>query len=338
MSFKSFLHAKLLALIVYISLLIFLSLFFVVMHLPPYSIVFFNLIFISGFVFILIHEFIKKSTYYNQVKTELYSLDQKYLLSEVIDEPEFLEGQILYHTLRATNKSMNDTIDYYKRLQIEYEEYIELWIHEIKTPIASAKLIIENHPTPEILSIDEEIDKINNYIEQVLFYSRSHLTEKDYIIKELSLKQIVYKVIRKHSKSFINLHVELKLNIEDYTIYSDSKWLEFMLGQILSNALKYLDKPDKQITLSATALENSVQLTITDNGIGIPESDLSRVFDKGFTGENGRLYGKSTGMGLYLCNKLALKLGLTLSIESTVHEGTSITLSFPKGKFHLLSN
>ena len=338
MSFKSFLHYKLVSLIVYISLLIFLSLFFLVMHLPPYSIIFFNLIFATGFIILLLHEFIKKASYYNQVQDELTSLDQKYLLSEVIREPDFLEGKILYNILKATNKSMNDTIDYYKRLQIEYEEYIELWIHEIKTPIASAKLIAENHPTPEVQSIDEEIDKINAFIEQVLFYSRSHLAEKDYIIKALSLKQVVHATIKKHSKAFINLHVNLKMDIPDCTIYSDSKWLEFILGQILTNALKYLDKPNNEITLSATELENSVQLTITDNGIGIPETDLPRVFDKGFTGENGRRYGKSTGMGLYLCHKLALKLGLELTLKSVSSQGTSVTLSFPKGKFHLLSN
>lgn len=336
MSFKSFIRHKLGTLMLYISLMLFTTLFFFVMHLPTYSIFFFNLIFAITYTSVLLMEFIKKSSYYNQVSKELDLLDQKHLLCEVISEPDFLEGKLFYDTLKSTNKSMNDTIDYYKRLQIEYEEYIELWIHEIKTPIASAKLIAENHKTPEIQSIDEEIDKISAFIEQVLFYSRSHLAEKDYIIKALSLKQLVNTVIRKHSKTFITLPIALKMDVPDYTIYSDSKWLEFILGQILSNAFKYLDKPTKSIVISAVKREHSVQLILSDNGIGIPESDLKRVFDKGFTGENGRRYGKSTGMGLYLCHKLALKLGLEITLTSTPKQGTTVTLFFPKSKMHLL--
>ena len=338
MHFLDFIRTKLWTLLIYIGLMLFTSLFFVVMHLPLYSIIFFNLTFLVAYTTLLLHEFSKKSSYYNNVLDELELLDQKYLLSEVISEPDFLEGRLLYTILKSTNKSMNDRIDYYQKLQSEYEEYIELWIHEIKTPIASAKLIAQNHRTPEIRSMDEEIDKINNFIEQVLFYSRSHLTEKDYIIKALSLKKIINTVIKKYSKTFISLPITLELNIPDYTIYSDSKWVEFMLSQIISNAVKYLDKPHKIISISAIEKENSMHLTIQDNGVGIPESDLCRVFDKGFTGENGRKYGKSTGIGLYLCHTLANKLGLSLSLTSTLSQGTAVTLIFPKSKMHLLES
>ncbi|MEG2090601.1 sensor histidine kinase [Niameybacter sp.] len=339
MSFKSFIHAKLVTLVVYILLMLFTTSFFIAMHLSAYSILFFNMIFAIAYISLLFYEFYKKSSYYNRVLNELALLDQKYLLCEVLSEPDFLEGKILYNTLSETNKSMNDVIDYYQRLQSEYEEYIELWIHEIKTPIASAKLIAENHRTPEVRSIDEEIDKIDAFIEQVLFYSRSQLAEKDYIIKALPLSQIVNKVIRKHSKTFITLPITLNLDLpEDCTIYSDSKWIEFILSQILSNAIKYLDKPNKVITFFAVQKKHAVELSIQDNGIGIPETDLLRVFDKGFTGENGRLYGKSTGMGLYLCHKLSLKLGLDLTLTSTPHIGTTVTLSFPKSKMHLLES
>lgn len=338
MHFLDFIRTKLWTLLIYIGLILFTSLFFIVMHLPLYAIIFFNLTFIGTYTTLLLYEFFKKSSYYNNVLDELKLLDQKYLLSEVISEPDFLEGRLLYSILKSTNKSMNDRIDYYQRLQSEYEEYIELWIHEIKTPIASAKLIAENHKTPEVRNIDEEVDKINSFVEQVLFYSRSHLTEKDYIIKALSLKKVVNTVIKKYSKTFISLPITLDLNISDYTIYSDAKWLEFMLGQIIGNAIKYLDKPSKVISISAFEMDNNIQLIIKDNGVGIPESDLRRVFDKGFTGENGRKYGKSTGIGLYLCYKLASKLGLNLTLTSIVSEGTTVTLIFPKSKMYLLEN
>ncbi|MEG0710848.1 MAG: sensor histidine kinase, partial [Niameybacter sp.] len=137
MSFKSFIHAKLVTLVVYILLMLFTTSFFIAMHLSAYSILFFNMIFAIAYISLLFYEFYKKSSYYNRVLNELALLDQKYLLCEVLSEPDFLEGKILYNTLSETNKSMNDVIDYYQRLQSEYEEYIELWIHEVKLPIAS---------------------------------------------------------------------------------------------------------------------------------------------------------------------------------------------------------
>lgn len=145
-------------------------------------------------------------------------------------------------------------------------------------------------------------------------------------------------MIKKYANSFISLPIQLQLEDLDTTIYSDYKWLEFILSQIVGNAIKYLDKTEKMIKIYATKQDDKVSLHIEDNGMGIIESDLNRVFDKGFTGENGRICGKSTGIGLYLCKKLCIKLGLELTLTSKSGIGTCVTLIFPKSKMYLLKS
>ena len=177
----------------------------------------------------LIIEYLRRSTYYHRLEQTLDGLDQKYLLTEIIDEPLFMDGKILYETLRIVDKSMADNVNRYRISQNEYKDYIEMWVHEIKTPLAASKLIISNNPSEVTLSLQEEIEKVEGFVEQALFYARSTNPEKDYIIKELSLQECVSKVIRKHSKSFIYQKIKIQLDDLELSVYSDSKWLEFIL-------------------------------------------------------------------------------------------------------------
>ena len=217
-------------------------------------------------------------------------------------------------------------------MQEEYREYIEMWVHEIKTPIASSKLLIENNYNGLTRKIDIQIDRIENFVEQVLYYSRSDEAGKDYIIKKVELLPLVKNVIRKNQRDFISKRIRLQLGELNEVVYSDSKWIEFILNQILINSIKYSKGKDDKIQIESKEISNTVVLTIEDEGVGIIERDLDRVFEKGFTGENGRKFGKSTGIGLYLCKKLCNKLGLGLEIQSEVNVGTKISIIFPKAE------
>ena len=275
-------------------------------------------------------EYIKFRKYFNTVENILKNLDKKYLLPEVLNESNFIEGEEINYIFKVLSRDMHENVKHYKNMQEEYREYIEIWVHEIKTPIASTKLLIENNTNEITRKIDTQMDKIENFVEQVLYYSRSDEVGKDYIIKKTELSQVVKSVVKKNQRDFIGKRISLQLGDLDEIIYSDAKWIEFILNQIVGNAIKYSKGKDDKIKIESKALNNSIVLTIEDNGVGINERDLSRVFEKGFTGENGRKFGKSTGIGLYLCKKLCDKMGLGLNIESEENKGTKVTVIFPR--------
>ena len=287
--------------------------------------------FLPLLIYIII-EYIKYKKYFDNIENVLKSLDKKYLLPEVIEEPNSIIGEEVNDILKELSRDMHEHVKYYRNMQEEYREYIEMWVHEIKTPIASSKLLIENNYNDLTRKIDIQIDRIENFVEQVLYYSRSDEVGKDYIIKKVELLPLVKNVIRKNQRDFISKRIRLQLGELNEVVYSDSKWIEFILNQILINSIKYSKGKDDKIQIESKEISNTVVLTIEDEGVGIIERDLDRVFEKGFTGENGRKFGKSTGIGLYLCKKLCNKLGLGLEIQSKVNVGTKISIIFPKAE------
>lgn len=196
-------------------------------------------------------------------------------------------------------------------------------------------MIIENNKTNVTKSIDEELQRIENYIEQALFYARSNTVEKDYYIKKVKLRNIVYESIKKNKNVLIQEKVSMNLHDLDLEVSTDSKWIGFILNQIIGNSIKY-KKVDCRLEIEIYAKqrkENAI-LYIKDNGIGIKEGEVTRVFEKGFTGTNGRLVGKkSTGIGLYLCKNLCNKLGIQIELNSILDEGTKVQLIFPKSSY-----
>lgn len=284
----------------------------------------------------LVIEYLRRAAYYKNLQETLDALDQKYLIAEIIEEAQFLDGQMLYETLQQVDKSMMEHVNEYKIREQEYKDYIEMWVHEIKTPLAASKLIITNNRNDVTSSIEEEVNKVEDFVEQALFYARSTTLEKDYMIKEMNLQTSVNKVIRKHSKEFIYKKIKLQLDDLDYVVYSDTKWLEFILDQIISNALKYTAEEEGIVHIYTQKQEDNLLLYIEDNGVGIPLRDLQRVFDRGFTGKNGRTNEKATGMGLYLCKLLCEKLYLDLRISSTEGKGTTLCINFPMSTMMLL--
>lgn len=261
-------------------------------------------------------------------------LDKKFLLSELIDRPGFPEGEVYYDLLVQASKAMNDEIAKYRVSSLEYREYIETWVHEIKTPIASALLIAENNPSPAADRIQDELARIDGFVEQALYYSRSNSVEKDYVIKTCQLRKLASASVKKNARLMIDHKISVSLDgVCTDTVMTDPKWIDFILCQILVNSVKY---GAKAIRFSSRVSANSVALRIEDDGIGIPVSDLGRVFEKGFTGQNGRKHAKSTGLGLYLCHKLCLKLGIGITLTSAEGKGTTVQLLFPKSGMHLL--
>ena len=286
-------------------------------------------------IFAILIEYKRKKDFYNQLIRNMENLKEKYLISEIIKTPNFVEGKLLKEILQDTGKSMLENVNYYKNIQEDYKEYIELWIHEVKIPIAASKLIIENNKNEVTKSIDEELDKVENYTEQALYYARSNAVEKDYIITKTNLKEIINGVILKNKTTLLNEKVSIYIsNLELEEVYTDSKWATFIINQIIQNSIKYSRRDNKKIEIWSKTKNDKVILYIKDNGIGINQGELTRVFDRGFTGDNGRIIGKkSTGIGLYLCKKLCDKLGLGIELNSEKEIGTEVRIIFPKNSY-----
>ena len=178
------------------------------------------------------------------------------------------------------------------------------------------------------------LGKIENYIESALFYARSDFVYQDYLMKELDLQEVVYQAIAKNKAFLIQNGMRITVRTECGTVFCDEKWLIFILSQILINAAKYKKGEKGTIRVDAEDIKNGVQLAISDEGVGIRREELVRIFDKGFTGTNGRGSRASTGMGLYLCRKLCEKLGIQIHAESEEGKGMKMILRFPKGTFY----
>ena len=281
----------------------------------------------------LFFQYKSRKEFYNELSKTVDNLDKKYLISEVIDKPVYLEAEPYYDLLKKASKSMREEINSIKNSRKEYKDYIEQWIHEVKTPIASIKLIEENNKTNTSRVVLQELEKLDTYVEQALFYARSEEVEKDYLIREMSLEECINKVIIKNKQIFILNNIGVEIDNIDKNVYSDSKWLEFILNQIIVNAIKYRNNKDPKVKVYVSDVKNGIKLIVEDNGIGIPTDELERVFEKGFTGSTGRLNSKSTGIGLYLCRKLCDKLGLLIDIESEINRYTKVSITFPMGSF-----
>lgn len=282
-------------------------------------------------IVVVAYEFIQKNRFYKNLYETLDSMEEKQYLGQMVEYPDFEEGVMLVDILRQSTKAMNDKINSYKTEQEEYREYIETWIHEVKIPISCIALICENNKSEVTKNISEEVSRIDSFVEQTLYYAKSTNVEKDYVVKGIELDGFVKAVIKKHSRQLIGNKAEIVLEELDFKVFSDPKWLDFILGQLISNSIKY-KKEKLKITIRAEEKAQQVILSVTDNGIGIQPRDLPRIFEKGFTGDNGRFFGKSTGIGLYLCKKLCEKMRLGLEVKSEYGEGTTMTIIFPKDK------
>ena len=334
MNFKLFFKEKVITILLLLFGIITIEIFLMAYNVGMFIKIYIPLIIIGLYITSVVIEYIKKKEFYNNLLNILDELEEKYLITEIINTPNFLEGKILKNTLETIDKSMLENVNQYKYMTEDYKEYIELWIHEIKIPIAASKMVIENNKNAITKSIDEELDKVENYIEQALFYARSNTVEKDYYIRKVVLKEIVNESIKKNKSSLIQEKISIDIHDLDIEVNTDNKWIVFILNQIIQNSIKYRKKENSVIEIYANQGKENVILYIKDNGIGIKQGEITRVFEKGFTGTNGRLSNKkSTGIGLYLCKKLCNKLGTGIELNSVQNEGTEVKLVFPQNSY-----
>lgn len=282
------------------------------------------------FTIYLAIDFIVKNKYYKKLKeiSDLEGLDWVNSLPIPASSEQRIYNELLQKQYQAINKKLSE----YQSKSIENREFITMWVHEIKTPIAASKLIIENsldHPSEEVLySIEDEINKIEDFVQMTLFHSRTDDFAKDYIINSFKLEKVVNECIKRTFASITNKNLSLQLKNLDLLIDSDEKWLGFVIKQILDNAIKY-SAAYGSISIYAESKENEEMLIIEDEGAGIKEEDINRVFDKNFTGSNGRKYATATGFGLYLSQKIARKLGHSITISPNSEKGTKVIIHFP---------
>lgn len=258
-------------------------------------------------------------------------LEEKYLLPEVMAMPEKADEQVFYQLLKMAEKSMLEKIGEIGRERQEYKEYIEQWIHEVKTPITAMKLICENNRSEITRELLAKVEDVNRFTEQALYYARSDYPEKDYTIREIRLSDVIHDAIADSKYLLRKNHVAVEVEDDGKTAYIDDKWIRFILNQVISNGVKYRTE-QPWLRFSTIQKHNQIILSVEDNGIGIPKSDLPRVFEKGFTGQNGRIIHSSTGIGLYLCKRLCDKLGIGLSVSSQ-GKGTTVSLIFQINDF-----
>lgn len=296
----------------------------------------FNFIFIAMSILIILLDYFRKKSFYNEFINSLEELDKKYLILETLPKPSFYEGELLYQTLYDINKSMLEEVNNYSNNINDFKDYVEMWIHEVKIPISSLVLMCHNNKSNIDKKCLEQVRKIDNYIDQVLYYVRSNYTEQDFIFKEVKLDKIVSDVLLKNKDDLLDNNIDLDVNLRDLSVMTDPKWLEFIINQIINNSIKYKDskKDNSFIKIYAVDKNSYVSLFIYDNGIGIKESDIKKVFNKSFTGENGRLKTKSTGMGLYIAKKLCKKLGHSISIKSDFNKNTTVEIKIGKNDFY----
>ena len=228
-----------------------------------------------------------------------------------------------YQSLLAALGSIRDE-EYgrWQSKQAETADYYATWVHQIKAPIAVMRVILQSEDTPSNQELLSELFRIEQYVEMVLYYVRLDENASDLVIEECSLDKLIRQAIRKYAGQFIRSRIRLSYEGTEKTALTDEKWLGFMLEQLLSNAVKYTEKGS--VTIS---VDDENHLIVEDTGIGIAPEDMPRIFEKGFTGYNGRSEKKSTGLGLYLCKSSAKKLGHKISVTSQVGKGSRFVIN-----------
>jgi signal transduction histidine kinase len=238
-----------------------------------------------------------------------------------------LEAELCREALDNREKTHIRTLNEVRARQNDHYNYIVSWFHEVKTPISVLRLLQQTGMDPK--SLEEEISRIEHYVDQALYYAKLDSFNQDYELVNCELEKLVKELVKNHAKTFISRKVQLRLDLAATTVQSDAKWLAFILNQLLTNSLKYTAvQGEISIVLAATPEEKL--LILRDNGIGIDPKDLPRVFNRGFTGTNGRAYAHSTGMGLYLAQELSRKLGHYITCASEAGRFTEMTVHFPR--------
>ncbi len=285
-----------------------------------------------GLVLGLVLEYVRNKHFYQELSQLSESLEHPYQAASLMSEPKQSEQLVVYRALQTMGRACATEVACAKSARDEQREYTEQWVHEIKAPLSAALLVANRVAEPEASQLKNEIDRSLYQVDQVLWYARCLSAQTDYRIRSVFLADIVRAVCRSNARFLIERGVSVSLDVpDDLRVFTDEKQAAFIVSQAVVNAAKY---GASHLTFTARDAKDAsgarcVTLSIADDGLGIPEEDVPRVFERGFTGARGRQVGSSTGMGLYLAATLCQKLGLGLSLSSAEGEGTTVELRFP---------
>ena len=309
---------------VYILFVVFIAIFFIMFYL--YNLPLEALIYTGSFCFLAsviasFSDFVNYRESYKKLK-----FLEKNILNDLEDLPKSLDIRIDYYhkIIEKLYEELEKLTQENRQKNTDMVDYYSMWVHQIKTPIAAMNFLLDNEEVDRKI-LQQELFKIERYVEMVLTYIRLDSISSDYVITKINLDEVVKDSVKKYATIFINKKIKLNYVSHETMVISDKKWLGFAFEQILGNSVKY-SSTGGEITIET--YEN--RLVIEDKGIGIKEEDLPRIFEKGFTGFNGRYEKKSSGLGLYLCKKTLDKLGHHIEISSKVGEGTRVEITFPK--------
>lgn len=300
---------------------------FLLYHLPIAAVLYPTLLCVVLGIFIMVFDFLR-------VKREHEALGSIRSITDVIADSllklDGIKDEDYQQILRLLSEEHNDYRTQTNRKYSDMIDYYTVWAHQIKTPIASMRLHLQNEDSSLSRTLSSDLHRIEQYVEMVLTFLRLNSESTDYVIKEYDLDKIVKQAVRKFSSDFIGRKLSLVYEPLNTTVITDEKWLSFVIEQVLSNALKYT--PAGSITIT---LENEKTLRIRDTGIGIAPEDLPRIFENGYTGYNGRADKKASGIGLYLCKRICSNLGHTITARSIVDVGTIIDIDLAQTKLEV---
>lgn len=269
-----------------------------------------------------------------------------------LPEPSYPEGQAAYGAVQNVLRSARQEVGRAQDESRDYRRYVETWVHEVKTPLAACNLMLENRHDPSMRPLARQIARVEAYVEQALYYARSFSVQRDYLIRACPLDELVRSAVRSRAPQLIEARMAVDLDGLRQPggampeVLCDPKWMEFILGQLVDNAVRYRAEPardgrDPRVEFDARVedvgrADERVVLDVRDNGCGISAADLGRVFERGFTGANGRSHVRSTGMGLYLVSTLCQKMGLRADVSSLEGSWTCVTISFPQNRSRMV--
>lgn len=347
MKLSDFLKDKCLLLLLHLICLAILAAFLHITGYPSANIALICIFWLMVVTAWMLATYLRRKKYFREAAQILENMDKRYLLGEMLPDSFSLEDKLYREMLRKSNKSVIEKIRGLEDAGQEYREYLESWVHEIKAPLTGISLLCENGRNMRSTGNSENITsvtnetfrnislenrKIENYVDIVLYYARSEQVYKDYLIQETDLQEIVYEALEKESLLLIQNHMQAEVSCEE-KVYTDKKWIIFILNQLILNSVKYRRNNAPVLRFYTHLEKNGVTLTVEDNGTGILPEDLPRIFEKGFTGSNGRNHKQATGMGLYLCKKLCDRLGISLSAQSEYGKETKMLLTFPVSSY-----
>lgn len=283
--------------------------------------VFLGTVIVGGY---LVFRYYANRSFYRRLSEPLDSLDDSLTGGDSAPLPaaldRLLESQYAHYQTKL--KSAEKTRD-------DHLAFMNQWVHQMKTPLSVIRLTLEDRDDARSVSVLEEADRMEKGLETVLYAARLETFDRDFQVTQASLRAVAERAVHENKRLFIGSNVFPEMKVDPaLTVESDAKWLGFLIGQLVTNAIKYSAGAGKKVTFSSFVRDREAVLEIRDNGIGIPPEDLKRVFQPFYTGDNGRKYRESTGMGLYFAKEIAGRLGHRIELESEVGVGTTVRLAF----------